>query len=385
MPILEKELKSDKVIVLTGMRRVGKTTLIQYLYQTVKRKRKLYLDLENPLNQTYFNEVNYDKIKTYFDQLASGKEKKMVVFLDEIQNLKNLPSVVKYLYDHYRIKFVLTGSASFYLKNLFSESLAGRKRLFELWPLDFEEFLVYKAPQLKKPSLNDKVAQPIFNLLDKYFLEYLTYGGFPAVVLKETDEEKKTELNDIFTSYFQREVQLLSDFRKLEVMKAAIILLASRVGSKLDMSKIASELGISRLTLQEYLSFLEGTYFLKRIKPYSFKLDVSLRGLPKLYWCDNGLLAQMATVAEPVWLENAVYNLLKFYGEVFFYQSKGGAEIDFIVKKEERLLAFEVKTQAHQTDINKLQRLASKLNLTDYFVVSQKFSPLKKVVYPFQL
>lgn len=385
LPILETYLVSDKIIVLTGMRRVGKTTLIRLLYDKVKNGRKLYLDLENPLNQSYFSEIDYEKIKNYLEQLAEGKGRQLVVFLDEIQNVKNLPSVVKYLYDHFRIKFVLTGSASFYLKNLFSESLAGRKRIFELYPLDFGEFLNYKAPNLKKPSYKERVSLPIFNLLEKYLIEYLTYGGFPSVVLKYSPQEKMAEIDDIFTSYFQKEVQLLSDFRKLEIMRSTIILLIQRAGSKIDVAKIASELGVSRITIQEYLDFLEGTYFIKRIKPFSLKPDASFRGQAKLYLCDSGFLTKMGKIPESVILENAVYNLLKNYGEVYFYQSKGGAEVDFLVKKDSQLSAFEVKTKAYQNDVNKLSRLSPKLGFKKFFVVSQKFSPLSKVIYPFQL
>lgn len=384
-PYLEKELETDNVIVLTGMRRAGKTTLILYLYDKIKDRRKLYLDLENPLNQSYFSPVDYDEVKVYLEQLAQGKGKKLVVFLDEIQNVKNLPSIVKYLYDHYKIKFVLTGSASFYLKNLFAESLSGRKRIFELSPLDFEEFLSYKAPHIKKPALKDKVTKPVFDLFDKYVFEYLSFGGFPSVVLKQSGQEKVAEIRDIFTSYYQNEIRLLSDFRKLAAMRETITLLTGRVGSKIDISKMSSELGISRITIGEYLDFLEGTYLIKRIKPYSQKIDVTLRGQAKPYFCDIGFLTMQERVADSVVLENAVYNLIRNHGEVFFYQSKSGSEIDFILKKGIGLLAFEVKSKAHITDVNRLKRLAGRFGVKDYYVVSRNYSPLQRVIYPFQL
>lgn len=385
LPFLEKEMHSDKVIVLTGMRRVGKTTLIRFLYEQLQDGRKLFLDLENPLNQTYFSPADYEKVKLYLDQLAVGSGNKLTVFLDEIQNVQHIPSVVKYLSDHYAIKFILTGSASFYLKNLFSESLAGRKRLFELFPLDFEEFLSFKAPQIKKPTLSERIDKPLFLLLDTYFSEYLAYGGFPSVVQKATHEEKIKEMGEIFTSYYQHEVRLLSDFRKLEIMKAAIRLLLSRVGQKLDVTKIAAELGISRITIKEYLDFLEGTYFIQRIYPYSRSLDVSLRAQPKVYLCDNGFLVGMADIASGQRLENSIYGLLRNNYETYFYQSKGGAEIDFITKKDTELSAYEVKIQAHPSDVAKLKRISQKLKVKNFFVVSQKYLQAEHVIYPFQL
>lgn len=317
------------------MRKVGKTTLILKLYEEITQCRKLYLDLENPLHQIYFNEVDYDKIRFNLENLAKGRGERFVVFLDEIQNVKNLPSIVKYLSDHFQIKFILTGSASFYLKNLFSESLAGRKQIMELYPLDFEEFLNYQAPHLKKPNIKEKISRSTFETFQKYIFEYQLYGGFPSVVIKSSSEEKKAELDDIFTSYYQKEIRLLSDFRKLEKMREAIFLLTSRTGNKIDYSKIAREIGITRMTLEEYISFLEGTYFLKRIKRFSQDFDVIFRGSPKVYLCDNGLLNKITRVSEGILLENMIFNLLQRKSDgVYYYQSKAGAEIDFIVKKD---------------------------------------------------
>jgi len=128
---LFKEIKpyfdSSQAIIITGMRRTGKTSLLQFIYQRIDSSNKLFLDLENPLNQKYFEESDYEKIKSELEILGLNFTKKPYLFLDEIQLVKNLPSVVKYLIDHYKVKCFLTGSASFYLKNLFSESLAGRR------------------------------------------------------------------------------------------------------------------------------------------------------------------------------------------------------------------------------------------------------------------
>ena len=135
---------STEAIVITGMRRVGKTTLLRYIMEKIESKNKIYIDLENPANRKYFEEDNYDKIADSLRFLGMSFKARGYIFLDEIQLVKNIPSVVKYLHDHYNIKFFLSGSSSFYLKNLFSESLAGRKYIFELFPLTFGEFLDMK-------------------------------------------------------------------------------------------------------------------------------------------------------------------------------------------------------------------------------------------------
>ena len=142
--VLRRYIHTPEVLVITGMRRSGKTTLVQSLHDGLKTKNKLFLDLENTLHQRYFEEMDFEKIRLNLEILGLNFKKPAYLFLDEIQFVKNIPSVVKYFYDHYHIKCILTGSSSCYLKNLFSESLAGRKYIFELYPLNFREFLRFK-------------------------------------------------------------------------------------------------------------------------------------------------------------------------------------------------------------------------------------------------
>jgi predicted AAA+ superfamily ATPase len=156
---------SPEAIIITGMRRTGKTTLLELIYSQIESSNKLILDLENPINRKYFEEPNYERIKSSFMFLGLDFTQRAHIFLDEIQFVKSLPSVVKYFIDHYRVKFFLTGSASFYLKNLFTESLSGRKYLFELFPLTFREFLSFKDSPLKLPEDPGDITRPIHESL----------------------------------------------------------------------------------------------------------------------------------------------------------------------------------------------------------------------------
>ncbi len=124
-PAIESVLPAPEAIVITGMRRVGKTTLLKTLLERLPTGNKIYLDLENPRNQLYFEQTDYDAVFASLQLLGLKKQERMFVFLDEIQRVRNLPSVVKYLLDTYGIKFILSGSSSYYLKNQFTESLAG--------------------------------------------------------------------------------------------------------------------------------------------------------------------------------------------------------------------------------------------------------------------
>ncbi|MCM8784523.1 MAG: ATP-binding protein [Candidatus Omnitrophica bacterium] len=364
------------------MRRTGKTTLLNFFYEKIESKNKLFLDLENPLNRKYFEEKNYEKIKKTFEFLGIDFSKKTYIFCDEIQFVRNLPSVVKYFIDHYKVKFFLTGSASFYLKNLFSESLSGRKIIFELYPLTFREFLSFKNFSLYIPEKPQEITPAIFETILPLYEEYLLFGGFPGVVLKNIPEEKKKALEEIFTSFFQLEVIQIGYFRRNEIIRDLILLLMQRIGNRLDIQRLSKELGASRATLEEYLSFLEGTYFIKTIRPFSRKKDTEIRKARKVYLCDTGLVNHFVRIDEGLLYENAIFQNLRMQGEINYYQKKSGVEIDFILNREK---AYEVKLTPRETDLKKLKIISEELKLKEYWIVSKRYSELKNIIYGFMV
>ena len=362
--------------MLTGMRRVGKTTLLRRLFEETPGGNKAFLDMENPLEQLIFDETDYNNIWFNLQQYGITQKEKAYLFIDEIQLAPHIVRPIKYLYDHYDVKFVVTGSSSFYLKNFFPESLSGRKFVVELFPLDFEEFLVFKGFAMPfAPSFPEKEKQKnkvFFEKYKAYYDEYLEFGGFPQVALANDREEKSRLLRDIFTSYFEKDVKSLSDFRHIQRFRNLILLLMKRTGSKLDISKLASVLGLSRPTVYSYLSFLEKTYFISIVKPFSKSVDVEVGGAGKVYVCDTGILNLFARVDEGNLLENAVFNNLRTYGDVRYYQNRSGAEIDFILMQEK--IALEVKNKAIPQHVRKLERLAKTLQMKEFYVVSKEFS-----------
>jgi len=389
--IIERELyskikpviNSPEVIIITGMRRVGKTTLLRHIMEKISSENKLFLDLENPANQKYFEEENYDKIADGLGILGLNLKEKGYVFLDEIQFVKNIPSAVKYLHDHYGIKFFLSGSASFYLKNLFSESLAGRKYIFELFPLSFREFMRFKNSKINFDALaGNKISSATFSQIERYYGEFMLYGGFPGVVQKESAQEKKAMLEDIFSSYFQLEVVQLGDFKKINVVRDLMLLLMERTGSKLDVLKLSRELGVSRDTLNNYIAFLENTYFIKLIRPFSRNRDSEIRSAPKFYLCDSGIVNQFAKISAGALFENVVFLALSHRGEINYYQKKNGVEIDFILDKK---IACEVKIKVYEQDVKRLKTLSQDLKLKNYKIISQKYSELENVEYGFSI
>lgn len=373
---------SPEAIIVTGMRRTGKTTLLRLIYEQIDAPNKIFLDLENPLSRKYFDTDNYEGIKISLEFLGLNFAQRPIVFLDEIQFVKRLPSIVKYFIDHYQVKFFMTGSASFYLKHLFSESLAGRKYIFELFPLNFREYLIFKDVSFKIPEQAAAVSRPIFDQIAPLYEEYMTFGGFPGVVLKSSAEEKKRALDDIFSSFFQLEILQLGDFRKNEIVRDLILLLMQRLGSKLDVQKLSKELGVSRQTLNVYLAFLEGTYFIKTIRPFGKGRDTEIRKTPKVYICDTGLANHFARLDPGALFENSVFQNLRLRGNLNYYQKKNGREIDFILDQKQ---AYEVKITPQASDMKKLQELATELDLTDYAMISKNYTELENGTYGFML
>lgn len=373
---------SPEAIIITGMRRTGKTTLLNLFFDKIETKNKTFLDLENPLNRRYFEEENYERIKTSFELLGIDFSLKSTIFLDEIQFVKNLPSVVKYFIDHYRVKFFLTGSASFYLKNLFTESLAGRKYIFELFPLTFAEFLLFKESSIKIPQNTSDVTKAIYETISPLYDEYILFGGFPGVVLKTSFEEKKKALEEIFTSFYQLEILQLGDFRKNKVLRDLILLLTQRLGSKIDIQKISRELGISRSTLNEYIAFLEGTFFLKTIRPFTKGKNSEIRKMPKVYLCDSGLARHIVKLDVGLLFENSIFQNLRQKGDLNYYQRKKGIEIDFILNGK---LAYEVKLTPQLSDVKKVKRISRELNLEGFRVIAKNYSEHENTLYGFML
>ena len=126
---LKGNIKHKNALLITGMRQVGKTTLMRQVFDEV-RGAKLWFDFDNPLDQKVFEDEDY---RVVYKRLTDLQEKRgrLSVFIDEIQNFPEITRIVKYLIDHYGVKFYLTGSSNFYLRNLFPESMAGRKFLYE--------------------------------------------------------------------------------------------------------------------------------------------------------------------------------------------------------------------------------------------------------------
>jgi len=380
------QLDHKNAIIICGMRQVGKTTLMQMLYDITEGP-KLWFDFDNPLDQMPFEAIDYNHIFYELKKQASLKNgDRLYVFIDEIQNFPDITKVIKYLIDHHQVKFIVTGSSNYYLRNLFPESLSGRKFLYTLHPLSFSEFLYFKGT-ISEKNIIDLQAEHIFNnhtkseleKRSKYYDEYIEYGGFPEVALTPDIKTKQLVLKNIFASFFEKDIKVFAELKDIRELRDLIILLAPRNANMIDISKIASELGINRVKVYNYLEFLQGIFFLKLVSKYSKSVDKSVAAGKKVYFSDTGILNLVSKVTEGQLFETAVCNQLESYGSLTFYNKRNTAEIDFILNND---TAFEVKMKASQSDLDKLRKLADNIQINNWFVISKKYVDLDKVIFP---
>jgi len=352
------------------MRRTGKTTLLKKLIEDAEIGQKIFIDLERIDNRELFSEKNYENIVQVFKQQGIKFDQNLLIGIDEIQLVPNLPSVVKYLYDTYDIKFILTGSSSYYLKNRFNESLAGRKKIFEVFPLTFKELLDFKGV----PFVYDdhftkrRYLEAEYERLKLLYDEYIEFGGFPEVVLTDQVDDKQDYLRDILSSYINLDLLALSDIQKSNESYQLIKLLASRVGTRLDISKLCSLSGMKRSKVENYLSLFEESYLIRMLPVTSTNPDRELVKARKLYFVDNGIASIAASLSSGSKFENAVFNQLSHWGKLAYYSLKSGKEIDFIL---EGPYALETKETARLEDWKKVADLAKRISINQAWVVGR--------------
>jgi predicted AAA+ superfamily ATPase len=381
---IKKHINHKNALVITGMRQVGKTTIMKQLYEEVDSP-KLWFDFDNPLDMLFFEDIDYNNIFRKLEKAAKSDKKRFFVFIDEIQNLPEITKIIKYHIDYYNVKYILTGSSNYYLKNLFPESLSGRKFLFVLPPLSFQEFLFFhdKISEVELKNNFNKIIEEQnridFEKRNHDYDNYLEFGGFPEVVVTQDEETKKAILKNIFASFFEKDLKILSDIKDIRELRDLILLLVPRTGSILDITKLSSELGINRVKLYSYLEFLQGIFFLHLLPKFSKSIDRSVAGGKKVYFADTGILNIIGKVNDGQLFENAIANQLRHFGSLSFYNQRNTAEIDFIVNNE---IAIEVKLNGTEQDLKKTAYLSKKIGIDKSYLISKKHNELENTIFP---
>lgn len=350
-----KDLALNKeIIFLTGLRRVGKTTLlyqtIEYLIneKNVNPKNILFLTLDN-LNFTNkkiieiiqkYREINEIKLNEFF-----------YLFLDEITYVENFEQELKNLYDTWEIKIFASSSIASFLNDK-KAFLTGRTYTIEIEPLDYEEFLLFK---------NVKISKYDKSLNKKYFEEYMQKGGIPQYVLTG-DSQYITEL---VNSIIYKDIIAQYKIEDEKTIKELLRLLCQRIGKPTSYNKLSKILNISDITVKKYINYFEKTYLFYSIEKYSKSVNENITSPKKFYICDLGIKNIISDNKEkgPDY-ENLVYLKIRTNNPKYYIDN--GIEIDFITKKEIIEAKYESELNTKQQELFEKIKIGKKIIAKDY-------------------
>ena len=378
---IKAHIKRKEYTIITGARQSGKTSMIQALYNEIKDDGEIvsFISFEDRDIVASINK-HPDEVFSFSprpEKLLSGENKSgkpYYLFIDEIQLAENPSNFLKYLYDIYgeNLKIIATGSSAFYIDPKFKDSLAGRKRLFELQTLDFDEWLIFKnlhglSEELRIIKSQENYISTRHIELFERFNEFLVFGGYPAVVLENDPDERINLLKDIKNSFLKRDIDE-SGITNPDKFYMLLTLLAGQAGNLVNRNKLANIIDIDNKTIDKYLYVLQKCFHIELVRPFYSYLRKELTKMPKIYFKDHGL----RNVAlnrffdfklredQGSLLENYVYKRLTGIHDpdnVRFWRTTDMKEIDFVINTSYgQGFAYEVKMKCKnikQTSLNK--------------------------------
>ena len=360
---IRKYVKLPQIIALTGLRRVGKTTLMMKMAadaigEGADPRRVVYFSFDE-----FRNAEIRSLVKTYEEiSEKSLDDGKCLLLLDEIQKLDGWEEQLKGFYDTHkdRVKIVISGSESLFLRKMAKETLAGRVFEFKVDPLCFKEFLAFHGAEWKPIGLHEKE-------LVKWLGRFILTLGFPELAhIDDRDVIRKYIKEGLIEKIIYRDIPGLFRIRGLSILESILNIIMDEPGQLIDISSLAKEQKISRQTASAYLSYLEQSFLVKKLYNYSRNRRKTERKLKKYYptVVSTGLLFKDDDHSRSKVFEWFIVNQLK---SEFFWRDPYKNEVD-IVKAEEQPLAIEIKYG--KIDIRGLLTFMKKFGVSEGHIVS---------------
>lgn len=332
-------LETNDILLFYGARQVGKTSLMKIIQSEYITRKSYFFDLENPDYLNLLNK-NPDLFIEYLKSYHTWQEsEKIVVFIDEIQYLENPTNFLKYIYDnHTNIKLIVSGSSTLEIRWKLWDSLVWRLLKFDIYPLSFEEFLIFKGKDNLADLIGKKIQLDIINNeLHFFYEEYLKFWGYPKVVLSNDIRIKKEYLKQIYSTYIEKDIKDIWRIKEVDKFNKLIKLLANQAGNLLNVSEVSNSIGVTMNTVNGWLFLLENTFVIKLITPFSTNLRWELTKMPKVFFIDNGIRNFIDTDFEFTGnsFENSFFNYLNNshrHEKINFYRTQDKKEIDFIIE-----------------------------------------------------
>ncbi|MDA0772228.1 MAG: ATP-binding protein [Cyanobacteria bacterium] len=378
------DLKSNKIQVLYGPRRSGKTF---YFYQLIKQLRKnkiakekiIYINFEDdrilPLES-----CDLDSLIQAYNELYPQNDQ-VYFFFDEIQNISGWETFIRRLDDKTQAKIFITGSSATLLSKEIASSLRGRSISYPLFPLDFGEYLQFRGFKLKDNYQYSKQRFEIMKMLD----EYLEEGGFPEIVLNKNKEQDKKILQEYFNSIVYRDLVDRYSLRNTNLLKDLLKHLFANITKEFSAhsyyKSIKQNMSVSKDTIYEYLSYIEEAQAFYFLPQFSYSLKEQRVNQKKIVCIDNGLRNRISFRFSPdtgKLAENIVgLELIKKHEQVFYYQGK--QEVDFITQDGKKLSAINVSygDEIDPREITGLLEFAKEHPKTDLILLTKDIEDQK--------
>jgi predicted AAA+ superfamily ATPase len=347
---IEQYLETSEIIAIFGPRQVGKTTLLKEFYNRV----------ENPIFLT-FEEI---ELKILFEEdiksfIALYIEPYEHIFIDEFQYAKMGGKHLKYIYDTTDKKIFISGSSAMELSINAIKYLVGRIFVFNLYSFSFGEFLRVKDERLHSlyAKADENISSPIASKIYGYLDEYMTYGGYPRVILSKSSEEKKEVLKNLLSIYLLRDIKEIAKIADETKMYKLLKALSLQIGNVIVYNELSKLIGVNAVKLKEYLSVFEKAFLTKTISPFFTNKQLEIVKNPEIFFFDMGLRnviiknfsALEDRVDKGAMLENFVFREL-VERDLKYYRTKNGAEVDFIV---DDTIPVEIKSNLSSMKISK--------------------------------
>lgn len=342
-------MRTMPVVVITGARQTGKSTLAHYLLPGVRPR---YLTLDD-----------YDTLDRIRREPAALLQSRWPVVLDEVQRAPSALVAVKREVDRNRKpgRFLITGSANLTLLKSVSESLAGRAAYFDLHPLTVSEIAGHggTGPWDRLLTDPDRLRAPGRHLDD--LPNRLFRGGFPGAALVRGDAHRRLWLDGYVRTYLERDLRDLSSVADLADFRRLMRMAALRTGAMVNQTELSRDAGLPQPTVHRYMNLLEATCLIHRVPGYSVNRTKRLIRTPRLFWCDTGLAAHLAGIESPLelnggrlgglLLENLVLLDLLAWAEtrtprpaITYWRTATGEEADFVVELQGKVIPIEIKS-----------------------------------------
>ncbi|MCG9480131.1 MAG: ATP-binding protein [Actinomycetia bacterium] len=361
-------IDTRQIILLSGLRRVGKTTLLfllidKLLGQDVDPYRILYFSFDEQSSsiEEILKKYEADILKNNLNEI------KTYIFLDEIQKLNNWGSKIKILYDMYpRMKIFLSESASINLMKKTRESLAGRFFDFKIEVLDFDQYLKFMDVEI------DKDREDIFAVqIKRQFSYYLKTGGFIETFNLDQDKLDKYFKETLLERVVFTDLPVIYRLDRPSLLFTLLKIIANHPGFLLDYRHMASDLKIDQRTLSNYISYLEYGLLVQKAYNFSPNFLTSEKKLKKIYLSNPAFTTSLAPDVNRGWLmEQYFINYLKAR---FFYRNPQKEEIDVILESDNKPVPVEIKirNKIKLKALNPMLKFLKKYDLKQGFVISE--------------